>query len=75
MKKWKDRNDNEKKFFLIKVIGTILFLGGGLAFALVSASINGWDITRIVQDPRAWLGILCGVGLIVMLFSFKKFKR
>lgn len=75
MKKWKDRDKNDKKFFLIKLIGTAVFLGGGLAFALISANMNGWDLSKIMKDPRTWLGVLCGGGLIITLLSFKRVKR
>lgn len=74
MRKWSSMDKTEKKFFLIKIIGTVIFLGGGLAFGLISASINGWDITKIFTDPRTYLGILCALGVIVLLFSFKKVK-
>lgn len=74
MKKWSERDSKDKKYFLIKVIGSILFLAGGLAFALVSASMNGWSIVEMVKDPKVWLALLCVVGLLVMLFSMKKVK-
>lgn len=74
MKKWKDRDPKEKKILLVKIIGTIVFLGGGLAFALVSASMNGWSIIEMIKDPKVWLALLCLLGLLITLFSWKKVK-
>ena len=73
-KAWKDRKPQEKKWFLIRVIGGALFLVGGAVFAIVSLYMNGWDFVQFVKNPTVALVALVVIALGITLISFAEVK-
>ena len=74
MKKWKDRNKRERKFYLIRIIGGIGFLLAGAVFAIVSLVMNGWDFVKFVTNPTVLLVALLAAALGVTFISWAGVK-
>ena len=73
-KKWKDKNHNEKKWFLIRLIGGISFLVAGAIFGLVSLYMNGWSFTKFITDPTTDLILLCLLAFGIITISSLEIK-
>ena len=73
-KAWKDKKPQERKWFLIRVIGGALFLISGAVFAIVSLYMNGWDFVQFVKNPTVALVSLVVVALGITLISFAEVK-
>ena len=74
MRKWKDRNPRERKYFLIRLLGGIAFLIAGAAFALVSLFMNGWDFMKFITNPTFLLIVLVASALGITLISLAEVK-
>ncbi len=74
MRKWKDRNPRERKYFLIRLLGGIAFLIAGAAFALVSLFMNGWDFMKFITNPTFLLVVLVASALGITLISLAEVK-
>ena len=73
-KAWKDRKPEERKWFLIRLIGGLLFLIAGAVFAIVSLYMNGWDIVEFVKNPTFMLVALVAVALGITFISLAEVK-
>lgn len=74
MKKLKEMNEKEKKWFLIRLIGGISFLLAGAIFGIVSLSLSGWSFVEFVTNPTTDLIILCLIAFGVVTLSSSKVK-
>jgi len=73
-KKWNDRNKNEKKWFLIRLIGAIVFLLAGAIFGLVALYMNGWNFYKFITNPTTDLILLCLLAFGITLFASLEVK-
>jgi len=73
-KKWTEKNQKEKKWFLIRLIGGIAFLVAGAIFGLVSLYMNGWSFTQFITNPTTDLILLCLVAFGVMFITSLEVK-
>lgn len=73
--KWNQKTPEEKKWFLIKVIGGTLFLLGGCIFGIVSLYLSGWDFVKFITNPTTDLIILVCLAVGIVLFSLKPIGR
>lgn len=74
MKKWKDKNPKERKYFLIRLFGGIGFLVAGLVFALISLVMNGWNFATFVTNPTFLLVVLLALALGITFISLAEVK-
>ncbi len=74
-KAWKDKNREERKWYLIRLIGGIAFLLAGLGFALVSLIMNGWDFVKFITNPTVILVVLVAVALGITAISWSEVKK
>jgi fumarate reductase subunit C len=74
MKKWKDKNPKERKYFLIRLIGGIGFLLVGLIFAIISLVMNGWNFADFISNPTFLLVVLLALALGITFISWAEVK-
>lgn len=76
MKKWWNKKTKEqKKWFLIKVISSLVFLMFGLVFGIIALYANGWDFVKFITNPTVDLILLVLITLIVFCLSFRTERR
>lgn len=73
-KKWKDKNKTERKWFLVRLIGALVFLIAGAVFGLVSLYMNGWSFVKFITNPTTDLILLCLLAFGIMLISSLEVK-
>lgn len=76
MKKWwKKKTKEQKKWFLIKLISSSVFLLFGIIFAIISLYANGWDFVKFITNPTVDLILLIIVALIIFSLSTRIERR
>lgn len=76
MKKWWNKKTKEqKKWFLIKIISSLVFLTFGLVFGIIALYANGWDFVKFITNPTVDLILLVLITLIVFCLSFRTERR
>jgi len=73
-KKYKTMNHDEKKWFLIKFIGGLVFLLAGGIFGIVSLAMNGWSFIDFITDPTTDLIFLCLIAVGIIMLSTSEVK-
>ncbi len=73
-KEWKDKSREERKWYLIRLIGGIAFLIVGAVFALVSLFLNGWNFREFITNPTVVLVVLVALALGVTFVSMAEVK-
>ena len=76
MKKWwKKKTKEQKKWFLIKLISSLIFLIFGLVFGLVSLYATGWNFKEFIMNPTVDLILLIIMALIIFSWTNKIERR
>ena len=73
-KAWAQKNHDERKWFLVRLIGGLAFLLAGLVFGIVSLCLNGWDFAKFVTNPTVLLVVLVGIALGITMISLSEVK-
>lgn len=72
MKKWwLKKSKEQKKWFLIKLISTSVFLIFGIVFGLMSLYANGWNFIKFISNPTVDLIFLILIALIIFCLTTK----
>lgn len=72
MKKWwNKKNKEQKKWFVIKTISTLIFLLFGIVFGVMSLYANGWDFMKFIANPTVDLIFLILIALIIFCLTTK----
>ncbi len=74
-KRWREMKGEERKWYLVRLIGGIAFLLVGLAFAIVSLCMNGWDFAKFITNPTVVLVVLVAVALGITAISWSEVKK
>lgn len=68
---WLKKSKEQKRWFLIKSISTVIFLAIGLTFGLISLQASGWSFEKFITNPTVDLVLLILVALIIVCVSIK----
>lgn len=68
---WNKKSHDEKKWFLIRVIGGGTFLLAGTIFGIVALAMYGWSFTKFIKDPTVDLVFLVLMAVGVVIFCMK----
>lgn len=76
MKKWwRNKTKEQKKWFLIKLISTSVFLLFGVIFGLITLHAYGWNFVKFFTNPTVDLICLILLSLIIFCLSVNTERR
>ena len=68
---WNKKTYDDKKWFLIRVIGGGLFLLAGAIFGIIALAMYNWSFTSFITDPKVDLVLLVLVVVGFVILSMK----
>lgn len=72
---WKKKTKEQKKWFLIKLISSSIFLVLGLIFGVVALYAYGWNFKEFITNPTVDLILLIIFALIIFSWTNKIERR